>query len=120
MAPNDGALDLLTEGEALCLLRSWGLTADGARQVLRKHGRWYAGGNGRSDCYTAAEIERIGAPYRAAEDLRAQTDPEYQARIEAQRVTLEFGSKSVKRLDGGQRSIEDSPLFGGERQGGLF
>lgn len=40
--------------------------------------------------------------------------------IQAERVTLEFGSSSTKKLDCGKQSIEDSPLFGGERQKGLF
>lgn len=47
-------------------------------------------------------------------------DVEREARLEAKRVTLEFGSRSTRRADGGKRPIEDSPLFGGPRQGDLF
>lgn len=52
--------------------------------------------------------------------LQAEADPEYTTRLEAARVTLEFGSKSTKRLDGGREPIEESPLWGGTRQRGLF
>lgn len=45
---------------------------------------------------------------------------EQEARIEGERLTLEFGTRSTRRLDAGARPIEESPLFGGEAQGGLF
>ena len=112
--------ELLTEGEALCLLRSWGLTAEGAWQVLRKRARRHDGGNGLSDCYTAAEVARVAEPYRVAPTLAAEADTERGARIEAERVTLEFGSKSARRLDSGRRPITESPLFGGEPQESLW
>ena len=47
-------------------------------------------------------------------------DAERESRLDAQRVTLEFASASAKPLDAGRKSIEDSPLFGGERQGRLI
>ena len=47
-------------------------------------------------------------------------DPEYSTRIDAQRATLELQRKSPRRADAGRESIEDSPLFGGARQGRLF
>lgn len=47
-------------------------------------------------------------------------DPEYSTRLDAQRATLELQRKSSRRADAGAQSIEDSPLFGGERQGRLF
>lgn len=47
-------------------------------------------------------------------------DTEREAKLDAERVTLEFRQKSTKRLDAGRRSIEDSPLFGGERQEEMF
>jgi hypothetical protein len=47
-------------------------------------------------------------------------DPEHVSRIEAQRVTLEFGSRSRRRVDAGRRPIEESPLFGGPAQEDLF
>lgn len=47
-------------------------------------------------------------------------DPEHYSRIEAERITREFATKSTRRIDVGKEPIEDSPLFGGERQGGLF
>lgn len=41
-------------------------------------------------------------------------------RIDAERCTLEFATASRKRIDNGRKPIEDSPLFGGERQESLF
>jgi len=54
------------------------------------------------------------------DSLAGAADVERESRLDAERVTLEFGTKSTKRLDSGRQQIEDSPLFGGERQGGLF
>lgn len=53
-------------------------------------------------------------------NLAGLADREYLPRIEASRVTLEFAQRSARRLDAGEQSIEDSPLFGGWRQGRLF
>ncbi len=51
----------------------------------------------------------------------AGRDPcESAACLEAERITWEFRTKSTRRLDAGKLPIEDSPLFGGDRQGGLF
>jgi len=54
--------------------------------------------------------------------IAGSADPEYSTRIDAQRVTREFQTKSTRRLDSGSghEPIEDSPLFGGARQGDLF
>jgi hypothetical protein len=54
------------------------------------------------------------------QSLAGEADTEYSTRIEATRVTLEFAQKSTKRLDSGRDCIEDSDLFGGPRQQGLF
>lgn len=48
--------------------------------------------------------------------LAGERDVEYESRIEAQRCTLELRQRSVRR----QAGHEDSPLFGGERQGSLW
>lgn len=50
--------------------------------------------------------------------IAAESDPEYQTRIEAERVTAEFRVSITPQAP--QRAIEDLPLFGGERQGELF
>jgi hypothetical protein len=50
--------------------------------------------------------------------LTVQADPEYRARIEADQCTWQFADKL--RAEKPQQSIEDLPLFGGERQKGLF
>jgi len=47
-------------------------------------------------------------------------DQEYLPRLDAKRVTAEFGTKSTRRLDAGRKEIADSPLFGGERQLSLW
>ena len=55
-----------------------------------------------------------------APPIAGAADPEYQTRIDAERVTAEFGSKSRRRLDAGRKPITESPLFGGEAQLSLF
>lgn len=57
---------------------------------------------------------------RGAPPIAGTADTEYESRIDAERCTAEFGTKSTRRLDAGRKPIEDSPLFGGERQMGLF
>ena len=52
--------------------------------------------------------------------LAGEPDQERESKLDAERVTLEFATWSRRRLDAGRRSIEDSPLFGGERQGQLW
>jgi len=52
--------------------------------------------------------------------LKSDTTSEYQARLDADRLTLELGQKSKRRIDEGRASIEESPLFGGEAQNRLF
>lgn len=58
----------------------------------------------------------------AAETVQAsmfgESDPEYSTRIEAARATAQFRVKVTPRVP--QNAIEDLPLWGGERQGGLF
>jgi hypothetical protein len=55
-----------------------------------------------------------------APPIAGASDRERESRLDAQRVTLELRTKSTRRLDAGRQCIEDSPLFGGSRQGGLF
>lgn len=50
----------------------------------------------------------------------AREATEARDRLTAQAITLEFKTGSRKRADAGKKSIEDSPLFGGERQGEMF
>jgi hypothetical protein len=54
------------------------------------------------------------------EALRAEPDAEYSTRIEAKRLTLEYATKSTKRLDAGSEPFDESPLWGGVKQRGLF
>ena len=58
--------------------------------------------------------------YQQAPPIPGAADVERGSRIDAERCTLEFATWSRRRLDAGRRSIEDSPLFGGERQGELW
>jgi hypothetical protein len=55
-----------------------------------------------------------------APPIAGRADMEREARLDAERVTLEFGQKSARRLDSGRKPITESPLFGGPAQGGLF
>jgi len=60
---------------------------------------------------------------RPANPLAATgVDSERESKLDAERVSLEFKSKSTRRLDAGTQPITDSPLFApdGPAQGGLF
>ena len=52
--------------------------------------------------------------------IAAEADPEREAKLDAERVTLEFRTASRRRLDAGSEPITDSPLFGGPAQGEMF
>lgn len=54
------------------------------------------------------------------EGLDLEIDYEAGSKLEAERVTLEFATASHVRLDCGTLPIEESPLFGGRKQMGLF
>jgi hypothetical protein len=75
-------------------------------------------GQQRAVATLRAHLAEIGEPLESS--LAAVADMEYSTRIDADRVTLEFGSKSARRLDSGKRPITDSPLFGGPAQGDLW
>lgn len=55
-----------------------------------------------------------------APPIAGEADLEWESRIEAERLTWELKQKSTRRIDAGKQPIEDSPLFGGPAQGGLF
>lgn len=50
--------------------------------------------------------------------ITGEADREYQTRIDADRVTLQF--TDMLRPKKPQHAVEDLPLFGGERQQGMF
>ena len=50
--------------------------------------------------------------------ISGEPDREYETRLDAERVTLQF--KDALRHKKPQASVEDLPLFGGERQGEMF
>lgn len=52
--------------------------------------------------------------------IAGEADVERESKLDAERVTLEFRQKSTRRVDAGKQSIDDSPLFGGDRQQELF
>lgn len=69
----------------------------------------------------AGQLDRAGATESGiAPPIAGQADPEYQSRIDAERVTAELASQSRRPVDAGREPIEDSPLFGGPRQEDLF
>lgn len=53
-----------------------------------------------------------------APPIAGAADIEYQTRLDADRVTAEFAAPRQPAKP--QHAIEDLPLFGGERQKGLF
>jgi hypothetical protein len=53
-------------------------------------------------------------------ELTAEADLERTARLDAERVTLEFRTCSTRRLDTGLQPITDSPLFDGPSQLEMF
>jgi hypothetical protein len=57
---------------------------------------------------------------KPSEMMKAKADPEFQTRLDAERVTLEFATRSRRRLDAGKMPIEESPLFGGAAQWEMF
>ena len=58
--------------------------------------------------------------YTEAPPIAGESDVEREAKLEAARVTLEFRQRSTRRLDAGKQPIEESPLWGGERQETLW
>ena len=52
--------------------------------------------------------------------IAGDADVEREAKLEAERATLEFRQRSQKRLDAGRVPILESPLFDGPAQGDLF
>lgn len=48
--------------------------------------------------------------------LMAEADAEYQTKIDADRCTLQFSAPLSRVMN----NFADAPLFGGNRQGGLF
>jgi len=52
--------------------------------------------------------------------IAGDADVEREAKLEAERATLEFRQRSQKRLDSGRAPILESPLFDGPAQGDLF
>jgi len=69
--------------------------------------------SGRTPTEHATQIQ-------APPPIAGTADPEYQPRIDAARVTVEFGNKSQRRLDRGRKPITDAPIFGGPAQMELF
>jgi hypothetical protein len=65
------------------------------------------------DCYG-----RIHAGESATPPIAAEADPEYRPRIQAAQVSWQFTDALRPRK--AQASIEDLPLFGGERQEEMF
>ena len=66
------------------------------------------------------EVTFVGGGEVIKPPISGEADMEFSAKIEAERTTLEFRQKSAKPLDAGRKPIQESPLFGGPAQGGLF
>lgn len=69
-----------------------------------------------SDTRARERFERVVEEHYAANPLAGVADMERESKLDAERVTLEFASKSTRVLN-----VDlDGPLFGGKRQGSLF
>ena len=88
---------------ALC-----GATREGTAAITQKYGDAPCCEDGS---LTAEEFQN---------GLQGNADMERESKLDAERVTWEFATKSNKKLDRGRRPIEESPLFGGEKQESLF
>ena len=66
------------------------------------------------------ERTEFGARRTKAPPIAGAADVEYETKLDAQRVSLEFGQKSTRKLDAGRRPIDEAPLFGDERQKKLW
>jgi hypothetical protein len=60
------------------------------------------------------------SPAKEAPPIAGSADTERHSRLDAERVTWEFRTKSTRRLDAGRLPITESPLFGGPSQQELF
>ena len=63
---------------------------------------------------------KAGDAMTDAPPIAGEADTEREAKLDAERATLEYRQRSTKRLDAGRVPIGESPLFGGSAQGGLF
>ncbi len=88
-----------------------------------RNAAYYQTPAGRGPCVHCARLEADHI-FGDCDDLRnvytPAADPEAATRLDASRATLELQQKSRRQVDAGAESIEDSPLFGGPRQGRLF
>jgi hypothetical protein len=71
------------------------------------------------DAYIHQQADRSDREVEA-DALHGSADPEHGSRLDAERVTAEFATKSARRVDAGRKPITDSPLFGGPSQGEMF
>lgn len=113
--------------EEFIVLRVW--NEQELTQLLNPRDIWYAEVQSRINLrITSMRVDslKLAAPPSEPETFTEQAAAmqasfTQQAReIEGQRLTLEFATPSTKRIDSGRKSIEDSPLFGGDRQGSMF
>jgi 16S rRNA G1207 methylase RsmC len=116
-----------------CQATSWALTPNERRNLIDEHDLrtvWMNNGgaafhpfdphSGEIACVLRECTPSPAMVISHAPPIAGAADPEYQTRIDAERVTAEFGSKSRRRLDAGRKPITESPLFGGEAQLSLF
>jgi hypothetical protein len=57
---------------------------------------------------------------KPAPPIAGAADVEFETRLDAERVTLEFAQACARKLDAGAQPIAESPLFDGPAQGELF
>jgi len=108
----------LSKEDAIELLCSGNMTPDFAAALLNKRVRPIDYGE-IPPRYRTADVLLAGRPYNLT-PLVGKADKEYATRIDAERVTAEFNTRSAKHLDSGKRPITEAPLFGGPAQEELF
>ena len=106
LSPRDNAFDLMRHAGAGDIFRLTSRYDD----LLALEGR--AG-------YEAGDTLALIVPFLIRHGV-TEADIEREAKLDAERCTLQFAQASTRRLDCGKRPIEESPLFGGSKQEELF
>src|SRR5438309_1289532 len=99
--------DLQTRGDAACSSYDLSMGYD-AKYYLA------SGMIENQIAYYERELEEV-TPLQSSM-YAGEGDPEREAKLDAERVTLEFRQKSAQQFDRGKRPINESPLFDGEAQ----
>lgn len=70
------------------------------------------------NCDYCRQIASLTGRYHCP--IHLESESPYYSRLDAERCTAEQRTKNPRPADSGKEPIEDSPLFGGPRQGSLL